>query len=114
MSYSTVKKNKRTPVSRTNKSTNLILVLNVVAIVMSVSLFTGYLVVNNSSTAGGFEVRNLERQIAELQDQSDRLDLELVSMQAMSNIEKQINELGFVPITGLEYISGAPAVVAVK
>jgi len=88
--------------------------LNLALLCLVGGLLAGYLVMNNQSAASGFAVRDLEKQISTLRDEADDLDLQIVAMQAMNNVEQQIGGLGFVPIEQLDYISGAPAIVAVK
>ncbi|MFH1047178.1 MAG: hypothetical protein V1738_02645 [Patescibacteria group bacterium] len=99
---------------RVYQSLGGIFALNIFLSGLVSSLFVGYLVLNNQATASGFAVRDLEKQIAVLRDEADRLDLQVVAMQAMNNVEQQVGELGFVPVENLNYISAAPAIVAVK
>lgn len=88
--------------------------LNIFLSTLVVGLFVGYLAINNQAAANGFTVRSLEKKIAELRDQGNRLDLQIVAWQAMNNVERQVVELGFVPVEQLDYISATPATVAIK
>ena len=115
MSYQDSKKgNRKLGGRRLWRSLGGLFTLNVALSLLVSGLFVGYLVLNNQATASGFTVRGLEKQIAELRDEGDTLSLQVVAMQAMDNVERQVGELGFVPVTNLEYISSAPSMVAVK
>ncbi len=115
MNYNKQQKKSRQAIKRRLwQSLGGIFVLNVFVSVLVIGLFGGYLVLNNRAAASGFAVRDLEKQISNLRDAGDRLDLEVVAMQTMNSVERQVGELGFVPIDNLDYISSAPAVVAVK
>ncbi len=115
MSYRNKQRRKRpTANRRILRFAGGVFALNVLMLSVVVGLFVGYLMMNNRAAANGFAVRDLERQISELRDQNGRFDLEVVAMQAMNNVEQQVGELGFVPVDDLDYISSAPAVVAVK
>jgi len=91
-----------------------VLAANLTLIVLSVGLSVGYLALNNRTAARGFMVRTVEKRIAELRREADRLDMQVVAMQSMGNIEGQVGELGLVPVEGLDYISAVPAAVAVR
>jgi len=108
------RRNNQTARARLWQSLRGVFALNILLSSVAVGLFMGYLVLNNQAAASGFAVRDLEKQIAELRDEADRLDLQVVTMQAMSSVERQVGELGFVPVDNLDYISSAPAIVAVK
>ncbi|OGM00857.1 hypothetical protein A2480_00915 [Candidatus Uhrbacteria bacterium RIFOXYC2_FULL_47_19] len=91
-----------------------VLIANLTLIVLSVGFSVGYLALNNRTAARGFMVRTVEKRIADLRREADRLDMQVVAMQAMGNIEGQVGELGLVPVEGLDYVSAIPAVVAVR
>jgi len=88
--------------------------LNIGVIVLVISLFVGYLALNNQSSTYGFRLGVIERRIADLQEQRKRLDLEILGRQTMGNIESQVRELGFVPVAKVEYLNGAAGAVALN
>jgi hypothetical protein len=115
MSYQDRKKGNRQLVrGRVWRALGGVFALNVLFSSLVVGLFVGYLAISNSAAANGFAVRDLEKKIEELRNQSDRLNLQVVAMQSMNSVEEQIGVLGFVPIEDIDYISAAPAIVAVK
>jgi len=91
-----------------------VLAANLMLIVFSVGLSVGYLVLNNRTAERGFMVRTVEKQIADLRREADRLDMQVVAMQSMGNIEGQVGEFGLVPVDELDYISAVPAAVAIR
>ena len=111
---------------KTNRKTNVaararvwrridwVFVANLCLIAATLVLFVGYLMMNNRAATKGFAIRNAERQIAELREDGRKLDLEMVSAQAMENVDTHVSGLGFVPVSHVDYISTAPAMVAVK
>ncbi|MFA6603303.1 MAG: hypothetical protein WCT10_00505 [Patescibacteria group bacterium] len=89
-------------------------VMNIVIFAAVVSLFVGYLALNNQSAAYGFRLGAIERRIADLEEQRKRLDFEILGRQTMGNIESQVLELGFVPVSKVEYLNGAAGAVALN
>lgn len=88
--------------------------LNILLMTATTILFIGYLAANNLAAASGYTVRDLESRIAALEEQQRRLDLRVLDRQAMSNIETKAAELGFVPVSGEEYLMAAGGTVALK
>ncbi len=91
-----------------------ILVANVALICATAALFVGYLAMNNRTATKGFSIRNAEQRIAELRDEGRKLDLQMVSVQAMENVDAHVSELGFVPVSQVDYLTAGPSMVAVK
>jgi hypothetical protein len=116
MSHSSGKTSGRGPAvtARLWSRIDWVLVANVMLILSAIALFVGYLAMNNAAATKGFAIRTAEREIAELRDLGRKLDLEMVSVQAMENVDTHVSGLGFVPVNDVEYISSGPAVVAVK
>ena len=88
--------------------------LNIIIIVLAVSLSVGYLALNNQSSTYGFRLGVIERRISDLEEQRKRLDFEILGRQTMGNIESQVLELGFVPVSKVEYLNGAAGAVALN
>ena len=92
----------------------MVVAANVTLAAMVLCLFAGYLAMNNRTATKGFAIKEAEERLTELREQGHKLDLEMVSVQAMENIDAHVSGLGFVPVSRVDYISGGPAVVAVK
>lgn len=91
-----------------------VLVANLALLCAVLTLFVGYLMMNNRAATKGFAIRTAEKHIAELRDRGRKLDLEMVSVQAMENIDAHVSGLGFVPVSQVDYLTTGPAAVAVK
>lgn len=89
-------------------------VLNALLIAGIAAFFVGYLIINNQASSKGFAVRTLEKRIAELEEQRQKLDLEVVADQSMDSLDAKIKGLGLVPVAAVDYVSGGSGTVAVK
>ncbi|MEA3249885.1 MAG: hypothetical protein U9Q03_06075 [Patescibacteria group bacterium] len=111
------KTNRKTKVAvraRVWRRLDWVMVANIALAALILSLFVGYLMMNNRAATKGFAIRLAEKHIAELRDQGRKLDLEMVSVQAMENIDSHVSGLGFVPVSRVDYLTTGPAAVAVK
>jgi len=88
--------------------------LNILILVVTVSLFVGYLAMNNQAAANGFAIKAIEKRIAELEERRRQLDLEVLDRQSMSNVEAQVKGLGFVPVNNIDYLTAVGGAVAFK
>lgn len=85
--------------------------INIILLVAGVALFVGFLMLNSQASTKGFAMREVEREIAALEDARKKLDMEAVSMQSLQRVEEQVGTLGMVPIETVDYVNvGAPAV----
>lgn len=89
-------------------------VINVLLIVGAVVAFVGYLVLNTQASTKGFTIRALEKRISALEEDGQRLGIEAVARQTMESIDGRVQGLGFVPVSGVEYVTAAGGTVAVK
>lgn len=87
---------------------NALMLLGIIAMAL------GYLVMINTSATKGFQIRSIEQKIAGLEDERKRLDLQALASQSMGSIESQVGGLGMVPVSNVEYLSGAAGSVAVR
>lgn len=88
--------------------------LNVLLLIATIAMFMGYLAMNNQSAANGFTIRDIERKIADLEEQRRQLDLDVLGRQSMSNVESQVKNLGFVPVSNVDFLTAVGGAVAVK
>lgn len=89
-------------------------VINIAVIAVTVALFVTYLGLNNRTSTMGFRMREVERKISALETQRQKLDLAVVSANSMDTIGMGIKGLGLVPVTKIDYVSGAAGAVAVR
>lgn len=100
--------------ARTFARLRAISVANAVLLAGIIALAIAYLVMNNKSATKGFVIRSIEQQISTLQDEKKKLDLQTLTSESMDSIKTQVSGLGFVPVTKVEFVSGAAGSVAVR
>ncbi len=91
-----------------------VLIANVLLMVCTVALGVGYVVLNNTSSTKGFAIRALEQRVTDLEERNKALNLEAVTAQSLKDIESKVSNLGFVPVTQVDYLTVSDGAVAVK
>lgn len=88
--------------------------LNIILIFLIVFTSLTYLFYVNRQATSGFEIKGLERKIAELEQQNKKLELKKAELQSLSEIEKSVSDLGMVSVNKIEYLPAVGSVMAVK
>jgi len=78
-------------------------IMTAMVVVVAVAAFGVYLTQINTISTKGFELKNLEKQIAELKDQNEQLQMNLVTKQSMSEIQGQVQKLNMVEASDIKY-----------
>jgi cell division protein FtsL len=73
-----------------------------------------YLTQTNVSATQGYQIRELEDHIENLQKQNKRLNLEYIELQSMANIIERAEGLDLVAIDDVEVISSVGSSVALR
>ena len=76
--------------------------------------FIAYIFFNNAASTKGFFIRSLEKKIITLENQQQKLSLEVVAGQSMDTVETKISGLGFVPVSRIDYVNAGGGAVAVR
>lgn len=79
-----------------------------------VGLTATYLFQVNSISAKGFQVRDLQKQIADIRDYNDKLQLQLIDLKSSPEITGKIKNLNMVPAEKVAYYDAAGELVARK
>lgn len=74
----------------------------------------GYLAQINMASSKGLEIRTLEREIADLKEEGERLELKVAQERSVQAVETKVKELGMVPTPKLEYVMATVPQVARK
>ena len=82
-------------------------VANMLLLIGLAVMAVAYLVMINKSATKGFTIRSVEQRIASLEEERKNLDLDSLASRSMGSIESQIGDLGLVPVTNVEFLSGA-------
>ncbi|MBN1585665.1 hypothetical protein JW899_04875 [Candidatus Uhrbacteria bacterium] len=89
-------------------------VLNLFLALSAVTLFAGYLCLNNRTSALGFAIGDTEEMISLLQEEKRQLNLEVLSQRSMGNVESRVADLGFVPVDKVDFVVTGHGGVALK
>lgn len=73
-----------------------------------------YLTQTNLSATSGIEIRQLETQLARLQDENAKLNLSYINLQSMDQIVSGAASLKLVPADNVEIISADPGAIALN
>lgn len=77
-------------------------------------LSAAYMVRINSVSASGYEIHNLEKQVSELDNQVQDLQIKIADAGSMNNIEKRLAELNLVAATKVKHLEAVPAVAIAR
>lgn len=73
------------------------------AIAVVCFIFSYLIQINNLATTG-FEMREVEDQIAQIKEENKKLELELVKYQSMGYLNSRAKELGMVEVSEIKYL----------
>ncbi|MFH0988098.1 MAG: hypothetical protein V1763_01865 [Parcubacteria group bacterium] len=82
--------------------------------VLVVCALAGYLFEVNSIATQGYQMHDLEKQISALKDGNEKLTLQVIGLESMTNLTDRIASLGMVSADGLSYYNAGSEVVAQK
>ena len=89
-------------------------ILNIVIIGLIVVMGMSYLVEVNRATTKGYKIRDLERQINQLEESTQKVEMEIAELQSLDSIEQREEKLGMVPVDRIEYVKVPGTSVAVR
>ena len=72
----------------------------------------GYLVQINGLATKGYQIKELEQQVASLQEVKADLELEALSLQSMDSVKDKVVGLNLVAVGQVEYLNPTPVAVA--
>lgn len=74
----------------------------------------GYVLLTNRTAAQGFAIKTLQRDIAELQANNQKLELTAADLRSLTAVEATSTQLGLVPADSFQYLPASTGAVAVK
>ncbi len=89
--------------TRLVKARSLWSVLGVICIVL---LTTVYVFQMAEAAEQGYQLRDLEQEVNELQLESEQLGVQIAESKSLSHVSERMQILGFVPANGTIYLSG--------
>ena len=73
-----------------------------------------YLTQTNLTATKGYQIKILEKQLAALTEENQKLNLDYVSLQSMDNVKREAENLKLVPTIDSESLSLKDAVMALR
>ncbi|OGY45404.1 MAG: hypothetical protein A2744_04335 [Candidatus Buchananbacteria bacterium RIFCSPHIGHO2_01_FULL_44_11] len=89
-------------------------VLNSVILTLVIFLGVTYLVQINGLVSQGYQIKDLEVEISQLQQAADDLRLESLGLQSMDNVQGKISQLNMVEAGPVEYLQVTPLVAVAR
>jgi len=86
--------------------------LNVMMITLLISVGVVYLAQMNSLATKGYQIRELENEISELEQSRSDLELEALSLQSMGSVGEKVQDLGMIAVNEADYLQPTPVAVA--
>lgn len=87
------------------------------AVVMSIGAVVtgfGYVFLTNQTAAQGFAIRGLQREIAKIEANNQRLELQAADLRSLSAVQTTSTQLGLVPADTFQYLAPTSGAVAVR
>lgn len=87
------------------------------AIVLTVGAFAagfGYVMMTNSTAAEGFAIKDLQKQLDQLEVQNQKLDLQAADLRALSAVDRSTAHLDLQPADHVDYLTSTDGSVAIK
>lgn len=77
-----------------------------------VALGVGYIGKTNNTSTKGYAIRDLEVKVKQLQQEEQRLSVEIAKYSAMQTVRKRVEQLGMEQTKEVEYVKSVEAAVA--
>ncbi|MFH1089851.1 MAG: hypothetical protein V1716_05520 [Candidatus Uhrbacteria bacterium] len=105
-------------IRKTNKAVAFLsrhmVVLNLTLFVLTTTLALTYVVQVNSSANKGYQIRELEVAINQLELNNQSMQVKIAETRSMENVAAKVPMLGMVPASTPVYLSGYPATVSMN
>ncbi|PIS06139.1 MAG: hypothetical protein COT80_01040 [Candidatus Buchananbacteria bacterium CG10_big_fil_rev_8_21_14_0_10_33_19] len=88
--------------------------LSMVIVTLTFVVTGAYLMQINMTATKGYEIKDLENRLSQLQEDHKKLNLSYIELQSMANILEQVPKLNLVATENLEIIKPADSVVALR
>lgn len=88
--------------------------LSLVIVSLTFVITGAYLMQINLTATKGYEIKDLESRLNQLQEENKKLNLSYVELQSMANILEQVPKLNLVATENIEILTPAGSVVALR
>ena len=100
--------------NKKNRKSLDIKIVNKLMFILIISCCVFYLFGMNRLSVKGFELRSARNKLAEINDENDKLQLNIMSLESYSLLNNKIGTLGMVKVDKFEYLNSNAGVVAKK
>jgi cell division protein FtsL len=87
-------------------------ILGVFLMVLLVGALSIYLLEVNNIAAKGYEIRNLEQQVDEIEAENEKLSVRVIELKSMNELDEKVASLDMVPVGDMKYYDSMDQVVA--
>lgn len=87
-------------------------IIAVFLLVMLVGALSIYLLEVNNIAAKGYEIRELESQVNEIQEENEKLAVRVIELKSMNELDEKVAALDMVPVDGMTYYDTIGQVMA--
>lgn len=102
---------------RISKLKAVLLEANVLTVFFAVAIIAfgvAYIWQVNEAATRGFAMRDLEREVKALQQDNDRMQMEVARLRSVASVSNRVQMLGLTKVQNIEYVSGGESVVALN
>lgn len=89
------------------------MILSLIIVCLIILSGTFYLIQVNKVATKGYQIRDFEQQIKELEENNKKLATEKIKLESNVEIEKRIANLGMVRVNSIDYVEDTHSAVAV-
>jgi len=87
-------------------------VLNIIVLGLVVFIGISYLIQINTLATKGYQIRELETKVTQLEKESKTMELQVLELQSMDNVKNKVSQLNMVDVGKVEYLMPTPVVFA--
>jgi len=86
----------------------------VTCMVLLGALFVAYISVTSIASSGGYKMRDLEKESAELKEEIKKIDVQIAQYSSLGNLEEKIKDTHLVAVEDINYLTSDASAVAKK
>ncbi len=87
---------------------------NAILFTLTVALALTYVVTVNTSSSKSYALRDVEKRVAALKDETMTLESKMVTQSSLQELSDRATALGFVPVDHVDFVNVAPKAFAMR
>lgn len=88
--------------------------ISTVVVALTIVIGVTYLMQTNVAATKGYKIKDLEKQINQLEERNTKLNLKYIELQSMASVIEQVPGLNLVPSENVEVITPIGSAVALR